>query len=62
MHRQQDLYMEEWAAISTELFAEEMPTVQNAGNSTVATVSSASSASCPFGCVYSWGTASSSSW
>ena len=54
-----ELFVEDWSALETGLTAEVMPDVRNAGNSTVATVSTASTVSCPAGCVYSWSTASS---
>lgn len=54
-----ELFVEDWSALQNGLTVEVMPDVRNAGGSTVGTVSSASSASCPAGCVYSFTTASS---
>lgn len=64
MRQEDDLYLEDWSAVSAELFAEKMPSVQNAGQSTstLATTTTLSTLSCPAGCIYSWTTASSSSW
>jgi hypothetical protein len=56
-----DLYVEDWSGQVDGLFAEVMPLGYAPDGSTVATVSSVSSASCPFGCVYTWTSASSAS-
>ncbi|KUJ49667.1 hypothetical protein ACZ90_67155 [Streptomyces albus subsp. albus] len=56
-----ELFVEDWSALREGLTMEVMPDARNAGGSTVATVGTASTISCPAGCVYSWGTASSGS-
>lgn len=56
-----DLYIEDWSAAAESLSVEPLPAGVNAGSSTVGTVSSVSTLSCPAGCVYSYTTASSAS-
>lgn len=56
-----DLYVEDWGDLTDQLSVEPMPELANAAGSTVGTLSSASTLSCPGGCVYTYTTASSAS-